>query len=98
MQKETEASKALQEKIDALKNKVTPSRRKGWETQGVGLLIMILSDLLGGLLVGAALGYLFQTLFHLHHSVIGVFVLLGGLAGLLNVFKTGVKAEKEKRK
>lgn len=82
--------------IEALKGKLSSSKKKSIETSGLNLSIMIISDLAGGLLVGAGIGYMLYALFDVHLVVLALFVLFGGFAGLLNVYKSISHLEKGK--
>ena len=62
--------------------------KKSNVSYSVNILITVLSDLLSGLLVGAGLGYLIYKSFNVHIGVVALFVLLGGLAGFLNLYKS----------
>ena len=62
----------------------------------LGIVFAVSCDLLSGLLVGTAIGYLLCKYFSLHIAFLGVFILLGGIAGLLNMYKTLKNLKKDK--
>ena len=84
---ETKTPQEMKEKIESFRKLAFPPKQQA-VSGSVAVIITIISDLLGGLLVGAGLGYLFMKLFGAHKIVLAIFVLLGGLAGLLNVYKS----------
>ena len=88
----------MKEKIDAFRNEGS-SRSKGRSSVSapVSIIITIISDLLGGLLVGAGLGYLLVKFFDAHILVFAIFILLGGFAGLLNLYKSLKKMEGQQK-
>ena len=72
----------MKEKINAFRDG-NSQRSKGRSSVSapVSIIITIISDLLGGLLVGAGLGYLLVRFFDAHMLVFALFILLGGFAG-----------------
>ncbi len=89
--------KEIKARIEALRKQLSSSKTKAADASGFALSVMIVSDLAGGLLVGAGIGYVLCALFDAHPAVWAVFILLGGFAGLLNVFKSVSRIEKEKK-
>ena len=88
----------MKEKIDAFRNGNSKSSKgRSSVSAPVSIIITIISDLLGGLLVGAGLGYLLVKFFNAHMLVFAVFVLLGGFAGLLNLYKSLKKMEGQQK-
>ena len=79
----------MHEKIDAFRQKALIDKsKKASVSNSAGIVITIVSDLLGGLLVGAGIGWVIFKIFDTHLIVMGIFVLLGGLAGFLNLYKS----------
>ena len=79
----------MKEKIDSFRTEVlSDCLKKKNKSHSFNIIVTVLSDLLSGLLVGAGIGYLFYKLFDVHFGVIGVFVLLGGMAGFLNLYRS----------
>ncbi len=79
----------MHEKIDAFRQKALIGKsKKASVSNSAGIVITIVSDLLGGLLVGAGIGWVIFKIFDTHLIVMGIFVLLGGLAGFLNLYKS----------
>lgn len=62
---------------------------------GVG--VQITADLLAGVLVGAGVGYVLDMILGVRPIMLAVFLLFGGAAGFLNVYRT-VKNEEKKGK
>ena len=62
---------------------------------GVG--VQIAADLLAGVLVGAGVGYVLDMILGVRPIMLAVFLLFGGAAGFLNVYRT-VKNEEKKGK
>ena len=52
----------------------------------------ISTELLAGVIIGAAIGYVFEKLFNTTPWLLALFTIFGGAAGLLNIYKT-FKAE-----
>ena len=79
----------IKEKITSFQNGVlVKNAKKSKLPYSLNIIIMILSDLLSGVLVGAGIGYLLYKLFAFHLLIVAVFVLLGGLAGFSNLYKS----------
>ncbi len=91
-------SKELDAKIKALHAQVVEKVPDKLDRQGVGLAITIMSDLLGGLIAGGVIGFLIQQFFDTKPFILGVFIFLGGIAGLLNVYKYVHRIENGKNK
>ena len=88
----------MKEKIDAFRDDaLSHSKRRSSVSAPVSIIITIISDLLGGLLVGAGLGYLLVKFFDAHMLVFALFILLGGFAGLLNLYKSLKKMEGQQK-
>lgn len=86
MTKEQFFSDDLKERIDALSRRFEKKERSN--NDNIQMLFEVFSDLFGGLLVGAGLGYLIYVLFDTHLIVLAVFILLGGVAGFFNLYKS----------
>ena len=90
----TKTPQEMKEKIDDFrKNVFAQSEKRPVASNPVTIIITILSDLLGGLLVGAGLGYLCVTYLGAHKIFFAIFILLGGFAGLLNLYKSMKRLE-----
>ncbi len=50
--------------------------------------LQISAELIAGVLVGAGIGYLIDNLFNIRPWGLAVFLIFGGLAGILNIYKT----------
>ncbi len=91
-------SKELEAKIKALHEQVVGKVPDRLDRQGAGLAITIMSDLLGGLIAGGVIGFLIQRFFDTKPFILGIFIFLGGIAGLLNVYKYVRRIENGKNK
>lgn len=89
-------SKELEAKIKALHEQVVGKVPDQSGRQGAGLAVTIMSDLLGGLIAGGVIGFLIQRFFDTKPFILGIFIFLGGIAGLLNVYKYVRRIEKGK--
>ena len=91
-------SKELEAKIKALHEQVVGKVPDRLDRQGAGLAVTIMSDLLGGLIAGGVIGFLIQQFFDTKPFILGIFIFLGGIAGLLNVYKYVRRIENGKNK
>ncbi len=91
-------SKELKTKIKSLHEQVAEKTSDKTKQQDVSLGVAIMSDLLGGIIAGAAIGFLIQQFFDTKPFVLGIFIFLGGIAGILNVYKYVRRAEKRENK
>ncbi len=81
----------LQKKIDSFKKKEKANEKSSVSlhlsnsntTRGFQLVI----DFVSGVFIGAAIGYFLDLLFHSAPWILVVFTLLGGAAGVLNIYK-----------
>lgn len=84
----------MKEKIDAFRQDAFQKNEKRSPVASpLNIIIIILSDLLGGLLVGAGLGYVAVTYWGAHKIFFAIFILLGGFAGLLNLYRSMKRLE-----
>jgi len=96
-------NEAVQQNISQLKEKISSFQKKRVSKKNKSLtpfyvLTMVFSDLISGVLVGTAIGYLLYRIFDLHVFVIAVFVLLGGFASILNLYRSVKVISKENQK
>ena len=94
---------SIQERIFQLKEKINSfqkvdSSKKNKSLTPFYVLTMVFSDLISGVLVGMAIGYVLYKVFDLHIFVIAVFVLLGGIASILNLYRSVKSISKEHQK
>lgn len=84
----------LQEKNDA--HNLSPKKEAPpANQQGAGIALMVMSDLIGGLFVGGALGFLAHYFFKTPSFVFAIFIFLGGISGLVNIFRYVAKEQKK---
>ena len=97
----------LDARLDSLRSRIETKRptresrsevdKKG-DVGGVGQAFKLCSEFIAGILVGAGLGYLFDTFFETTPWGMIVLLLLGFCAGILNVLRSaGMVAESEMR-
>ena len=87
--KTVQTPQEMQEKINSFRKTVlSDDTKEKTYSHSWNVIIIVLSDLLSGLLVGAGIGFLLYKFFDLHVFIIAFFVLFGGFAGFLNVYKS----------
>ncbi len=65
---------------------------------GVMLAFQVSSELVAGILVGAGIGYILDELFDFHSFFLLIFIILGCMAGILNVYRSMKKMDESKGK
>lgn len=99
MKKIPEDIKQLDKKIENLRQKEAAFRHDGPETD-VGrasrIGFRIGAELLSGVIVGAALGYLADRIFGTKPWCLAVFLFFGGAAGILNVYRLAKQEDNHK--
>ncbi len=100
MKKAPDDIKQISERIRELKSKEAAARKEKEESEfayasKVGFRIG--TELLSGVLVGAAIGYLLDMLAGTKPWLLVLFMFFGGAAGVLNVYRFA-KSEENKRK
>ena len=98
-------SENIPENLQALEAKICRMRgvenNKSLSTSeyasAAGVGVQITADLLAGVLVGAGVGYVLDMILGVRPIMLAVFLLFGGAAGFLNVYRT-VKNEEKKGK
>ncbi len=98
-------SENIPENLQALEAKICRMRgvenNKSLSTSeyvsAAGVGVQIAADLLAGVLVGAGVGYVLDMILGVRPIMLAVFLLFGGAAGFLNVYRT-VKNEEKKGK
>ena len=94
----TQEIKQLEDKIEALKKENQRPDTVNKAIGGYNVAITIITNLLGCVFVGAAIGILFQLMFHTSPLLTAGFVLLGGIAGLYSTVKYGLQQERNLHK
>ena len=84
----------LKSKINVAKKKEPKrnSSHKVFAATGIG--VKVAADLLAGVLVGGGIGYVLDDLFGTKPILLVIFLLFGGAAGFLNVYRTVKSMEK----
>lgn len=91
--------KKLDEKIRKM-NGLQPQGRQGVRQKHSAasrIGVAIAADLIAGVLVGTGIGYMLDKLFGTKPVLLAVFVLFGGAAGFLNMYRTVKEEEKKGR-
>ena len=88
----TQETQDLQAKIDA--KRAGGNRAVTRESGGFGFAMAMMMDLVCCLLVGVAVGMVIQKYFRTTPLVVVAFALLGGVAGLVSVVRTGMNRSK----
>lgn len=100
MKKIPEDIKRLDEKIAHLKSKEKYVRQDRQESEFVHATkagFRVGTELLSGVLVGAAMGYVLDGILSIRPWLLVIFMFLGGAAGVVNVYRFA-KTEEQKRK
>ncbi len=87
----------MKEKIQLFRGRLNSVPKHKGVSSGLNIIITVISDLFGGLLAGGGIGYLFYRFLGAHLIVLAIFILLGGLAGFSNVYKSVRRFEKDKQ-
>ena len=86
----------LQERIKKMEARLFSFERRNKTTEAsLSVVIAVVSDLIGPILVGLSIGYLLHKTFNLSILFFAVFILLGGFAGFLNLYRTVLKLQGE---
>ena len=100
MKKTPEDIKELEQKIAALKSREVAERKDKKESEFAHATkagFRIGTELLSGVLVGAAIGYLLDGLLASKPWLLIVFMFFGGAAGVLNVYRFAKYEETKNR-
>ena len=95
MIKKTDDIKNLDKKIAAFKKEEQEAQSEAQndtEYSSAAAGFQISTELLAGVIIGAAIGFVFDKLFNTTPWLLAIFTIFGGAAGLLNIYKT-FKAE-----
>ena len=79
-------TEVLEKKLKDLEKRALVSDDKK-AVSGFGMIVLIISDLVGGLVLGAALGVLSWKMLGWGPLSFGIFFILGGIGGLLNLHR-----------
>ena len=94
--KSLERLNARLEKLSGAKDKGSSRASYGGSSLDLGLRIV--ADLVAGIVVGAGIGVLLDKIFATRGIYLIVFLILGGFASFLNVYKTAQNYEKMQEK
>ena len=86
----------VQKRIKEMETRLLFSKTRNKTAEAsLSVVIAVISDLIGPMLVGLSIGYLLHKTFNLSILFFAVFILLGGLAGFLNLYRTVLKLQGE---
>lgn len=91
----TQETEQLQQEIRAAQDKFKKHTTKKAPLTGYNTAITILTDLLGCIFVGFAIGLFLQKTFHESPLLVAGFTLLGGIAGLYTTIRYALSQEKK---
>lgn len=88
--------KEIDEKISLLKNRNKKIDNQNQESYAqLGVAFQILTEFVSGILVGAGIGYILDELFDFRYVLLLIFIILGAIAGMVNVFRYVKKTEEK---
>ena len=91
----------MAERIQKEKNKkkyANSENNKEESPSSVAMAFQISVELISGVLVGVGIGYILDELFDTHLLCILIFTILGGFAGMLNVYRYVNKTDESKER
>ncbi len=91
----TQETDNLQRDIEAVKHKMSEPANPLTASVGYNTTVYILTDLLGCILIGLALGVFFQKVFDTSILLTAILTLLGGVAGLWTVIRYAMQLQKK---
>jgi len=89
--KKSDDIKSLEEKISNFKKKETKKQieaQKEPEYSSAAAGFQISTELLAGVAIGTAIGYILDKIFNTTPWLLAIFTIFGGAAGVLNIYKT----------
>jgi len=94
----TEEIEQLNQEIQALKKQGVKQATPETKVHGYNVAMTILTDLLGCIFIGCAIGFLCQFLFKTSVLLTAGLTLLGGIAGLYTTARYALRLERENKK
>jgi len=94
----TQETDQLKSEIQSLKDKFLSPEAIGQGVGGYNVAITILTDLLGCIFIGCALGFFCQFVFGTSALMTAGLTLLGGVAGLYTTARYAMRLERKQRK
>ncbi len=92
--------KAFEDKIERVNREVNKPAKKKFDinfSSGWGLGVRLATELLGGVVVGAGIGLVFDELLSTKPWFLVIFLILGSIAGFLNVYRTANSMQSKER-
>jgi len=96
VEQEKKKLKAISDRIEKMKDKHQKESLDDASVSDISLAFQIPIELISGVLVGAGIGYILDKLFDLESLFLITFIILGGIAGIVNVARMAQKTEDEK--
>jgi F0F1-type ATP synthase assembly protein I len=93
----TEETERLDSQIKALKNKADKPAKIGAGVNGYNISVTILTDLLGCIFIGCAVGLFLQKFFNTSPLLTGGLTILGGVAGLYSTIRYAIREDKKRK-
>ena len=91
----TQDIEELNKEIQALKTKAQRPVRENTEVKGYNISVTILTDLLGCIFIGCAVGLFLQKMFQTSSLLTAGLTILGGVAGLYSTIRYAMRQEKK---
>ena len=92
----TQQVEELKKDIQNMKRKVQKEPTVSSGVSGYNIAVTILTDLLGSIFIGCAIGLFLQKFFHTSVLLTAGLTLLGGIAGLYSTARYALQQEKKK--
>ncbi|MBQ7413088.1 MAG: AtpZ/AtpI family protein [Alphaproteobacteria bacterium] len=93
----TQETEQLDSEIQSLKKKTKRPISIGSGISGYNIAITILTDLLGCIFIGCAIGFFLQKVFHTSALLTAGLTLLGGIAGLYSTARYAIRQERKSK-
>ena len=93
----SDETQQLESEIKALKHKTDKSPKVGSGMNGYNVSITILTDLLGCIFIGCAVGLFLQKFFHTSPLLTAGLTILGGIAGLYTTIRYAIREDKKQK-
>ena len=93
----TQETERLQSEIQSLKKQVEKPVKSNADVGGYNVALTILTDLLGCIFIGCAIGLFLQKVFHTSVLLTAGLTLLGGIAGLYTTARYAMRQERKSK-
>jgi len=96
VEQEKKKLQAINDRIEKMKDKHQKESLDGASVSDISLAFQIPIELISGVLVGAGIGYILDKLFDFKPLFLVTFIILGGIAGIVNVARSVKEADSKK--